>query len=94
MSDSGHGQLATIDTAGAEGAPVRTVMHFEPTTPIDSGFLLLSAEAPLVRTVDTLISVCLSCLIDDHPEAGRGMDLARRAGRADHDGGEWIPGTL
>ena len=38
--------------------------------------------------------VCVSCLIDDHPEIGRGLGLAREHGVADLDetgarGGRW-----
>ena len=35
--------------------------------------------------------VCLGCLIDDHPELGRGLGLAREYGVADlDDDGEWV----
>jgi hypothetical protein len=35
--------------------------------------------------------MCLGCLIDDHPEIGRGLDLAREYGVADLDGdGGWV----
>ena len=39
--------------------------------------------------------VCLHCLIEDHPEIGRGLDIAREYGVADlDDGGEWVVGDL
>jgi hypothetical protein len=39
--------------------------------------------------------VCLHCLIDDHPEIGRGLDIAREYGVADLDeNGEWGVGDL
>ena len=39
--------------------------------------------------------VCLHCLLDDHPEIGRGLDIAREYGVADLDErGEWIVGDL
>ena len=39
--------------------------------------------------------VCLHCLIDDHPEIGRGLDIAREYGVADlDDEGEWVVGDL
>lgn len=39
--------------------------------------------------------VCLNCLVDDHPELGRGFDLAREHGVADlDDNGEWQVGDV
>ena len=39
--------------------------------------------------------VRLSCLLDDHPEIGRGLDIAREYGVADLDeNGEWVVGDL
>ena len=39
--------------------------------------------------------MCLSCLIDDHPELGGGLEIARRFGVADLDeDGVWIVGDL
>jgi hypothetical protein len=39
--------------------------------------------------------VCLRCLVDDHPELGRGLDIAREHGVADlGENGEWVVGDL
>jgi hypothetical protein len=38
--------------------------------------------------------VCLGCLIDDNPELGRGLDLAREYGVADLADGGWVVGDL
>jgi hypothetical protein len=39
--------------------------------------------------------VCLDCLIDDNPEIGRALDIAREYGVADLDEtGEWVIGDL
>ena len=39
--------------------------------------------------------VCLHCLLDDHPEIGPGLDIAREYGVADPDeDGEWVVGDL
>jgi hypothetical protein len=39
--------------------------------------------------------VCLRCLIDDHPELARGLELARAFGVADlDDNGVWVVGDL
>jgi hypothetical protein len=64
----------------------------------DSGFTVLFDDAPDPDDVagpgDHRISlVHLSCLLDDHPELGGGLDIAREYGVADlDDGGEWIVG--
>ncbi len=36
------------------------------------------------------VTLCLHCLIDSHPEAGRGFDLAREHGVAFLVDGEWF----
>ncbi len=37
----------------------------------------------------------MACLLDDHPELGRGLDIAREYGVADLDElGEWIVGDV
>ena len=39
--------------------------------------------------------MCLHCLLDDKPELGRGMDIAREYGVADlDDKGEWVVGAV
>jgi hypothetical protein len=65
--------------------------------PGDSGFTVLFADAPDPDEVEGMehpgISlVCLHCLIDDHPEIGRGLDIAREYGAADLEDGEWVAG--
>ena len=38
-------------------------------------------------------ALCLACLIDEHPELGSGLDLAREHGEIvwDDDEHEWVP---
>jgi hypothetical protein len=38
--------------------------------------------------------VCLACLIDRHPEAGRGMDAAKHLGAARLVDGVWLEEEL
>ena len=70
----------------------------EPMWPGDSGFTVLFDDAPdpdeIEGTDDSRISVVhLCCLLDDHPELGRGLDIAREYGVADVDeNGEWVVG--
>lgn len=64
--------------------------------PQDSGFTVLFADAPDPADVDehemhpAISFVCLHCLIDQHPEVGRGLDVARENGAADLIDGEWV----
>ena len=67
--------------------------------PGDSGLTVLFSDSPdpdEVRPEDPRITlVCLDCLIDDHPELGSGLDIARRFGVADLDeDGAWIVGDV
>lgn len=70
--------------------------------PTDSGFTVLFSDAPDLEDVELPEGepppgslVCLHCLIDDHPEIGRGLDIAREYGVADlDDNGEWVVGDL
>jgi hypothetical protein len=55
----------------------------------DSGLTILFDDAPDPHDVEPddprITLVHLSCLIDDHPELGRGLDIAREYGV----GGSW-----
>lgn len=71
--------------------------------PGDSGFTVLFDDAPDPEDLpdftdelpDGVTLVCLHCLIQDHPEIGRGLDIAREYGVADlDDDGEWVVGDL
>ena len=69
--------------------------------PGDSGFTVLYADAPDPDELDEqgrhpdVTIVCLGCLVDDHPEIGRGLDLAREYGVADLDkNGAWVVGDV
>ena len=68
--------------------------------PGDSGFTVLFDDAPDPEDVEgpdhpAISLVCLHCLIEDHPEIGRGLDIAREYGVADlDDNGKWVVGDL
>jgi hypothetical protein len=73
---------------------------------IDSGFIVLYDDAPTGEELEETRYedpaddprqrwICLHCLIERHPEIGRGLDIAREHRVADlDDGGEWIVGDL
>jgi hypothetical protein len=79
-------------------APAYSVGHAAPMGAWDSGFTVLFDDAPDPDEVEgphaRISIVCLHCLIDDHPELGRGLDIARDYGVADLDeSGEWVVGS-
>jgi hypothetical protein len=80
--------------------PAFSIGYDERMGPADSGFTVLFDDAPDPDEVEgpddpRLSLVCLSCLVDDHPELGRGLDIAREYGVADLDeSGEWVVGDL
>ena len=66
---------------------------------IDSGLVVLFDDAPEPGDVtdptnDPRIQwICLHCLIDENPELGRGLDVAKEWGAADLEDGEWVGRT-
>lgn len=76
-------------------APVSAIVYREPEADgpaNDSGFTILMADGPkeTLPTEDQLSTRCLACIIEAHPEAGRGLDLAQERGAAELDSnGEW-----
>ena len=78
--------------------PAHSIGREKPMWPGDSGFTVLFDDAPEPDEVhgpeDPRVSlVCLHCLLDDHPEIGRGLDIARQYGVADLDeNDEWVVG--
>lgn len=69
------------------GRPVTRVLYGE------SGFVVLDAEMadedPDRHGVDEFRVVCLDCLLERHPEAGGGMDVAKRTGASRLHEGVW-----
>ena len=81
-----HRRLATVSEKVVEGAQVTRVLHFP-----ESGFVLLDVDAPDDPGDDyELVVICTDCLIEQHPEAGLGMDLAREHGEARLEGEAWV----
>jgi hypothetical protein len=70
-----------------------------PSSPRDSGFTILFDDAPNPDDVtdddDRIQWICVHCLIEDHPEIGRGLNIARQHLVADlDDAGEWTIGDV
>ena len=84
--------------------PAFSIGYDEPMGPGDSGFSVLFSDALDPESLpetnpdelpEGITLVCMNCLLDDHPELGRGLDLAREHGVADLDeNDEWIVGDL
>lgn len=83
-----HRTIAIV--AGSE-PPVVSISWEPPLSPIDSGYcILLSDVEPDSDDEDDSELVCLHCVIDDYPEIGRALELAREHGQVDLDDGVWV----
>jgi hypothetical protein len=83
-----------IDSGARSAAaclPVRAVSYLEPGHDWDSGYARFSG--PPDSDAKTA-PVCLHCLIEEVPEIGRGMDVARRHGEAIRKRGVWTPHVM
>lgn len=79
MSD--HGRLALVVGAKME-APAQSVdwKMPSPVMPADSGFTVVFSDGdgdPHRFDDSNIITVCVHCLIEKHPEIGAAMDAAR-----------------
>lgn len=95
-SDNPAGHGAQVAVLVGHRPPVEAVVyHDERAIQTDSGFTVLLSDAPhaddLTDDDPRLATVCVHCLIERHPEAGRGLDLARRNGEANRnlETGDW-----
>ena len=90
----------TVAMVWGSQPPAFSIGHERPLWPGDSGFTVLFDDAPDPDEVqgpdDPRISlVHLDCLLHEHPELGRGLDIAREYGVADlDDDDEWVVGDL
>jgi hypothetical protein len=73
------------------GTPAHRVLYFRH----EPSYLVLSEdtpEDPAELSASDFRSVCLGCLLDRHPELGRGLDVAREARSSPEVGGaRWVP---
>jgi hypothetical protein len=88
-----HGDLAIVDRFGYDHSQPFTLIEHDPGASGHSGYGVLTDEALELPEIpdERLITVCLHCLINRHPDLGAGLDLARQTGRAIRNGGdgEW-----
>jgi hypothetical protein len=84
--------------------PAFSIGYDEPMGKADSGFTVIFDDAPSPENVAKYANptkvpgirwMCLGCLLEEHPEVGRGLDIARQHRVADlDDNGEWVIGDL
>jgi hypothetical protein len=75
-----NSELAVVERAAWDHGEPITYIDYDNSEP-DAGFICLTHLAPLNpddSDLDRLITVCLHCLINQHPEIGQGLDLARQ----------------
>jgi hypothetical protein len=72
-----------------DGEPIVAVSYLEPIGDWDSGLAAWSSEPNQVRDCEP-VHIC--CFLNEHPEAGEGMDVARAHGEAIRTGNHWVPG--
>jgi hypothetical protein len=103
MMDFKHART-TAYVWGSE-PPAHTIACEKPQGEWDSGFSVLFSDAPDPESLPTpragdtelpegISLMCLHCLIDEYPEIGRGLDMAREHGVVilDDNDEHWIPG--
>lgn len=76
--------------------PAKAVSFLEPIGSWDSGFMVVLEDVPEPEDLsadEPSHALCLACLIDEHPELGSGLDLAREHGQIvwDDNEREWVP---
>jgi hypothetical protein len=79
-------RLSTISEGVDKGLPI-TRIYGE-----NGSFVLLDENCPLDANDYTgeLVVVCLSCLLDQHPDVGHALDLANAYGSAHLADDEWV----
>jgi hypothetical protein len=90
-----HSQKAAI-VLGSQ-PPIVGISWLEPEDDWDSGYMVIYSDVAdleddaLERELeDSAGLICMHCLVNEYPEAGRGLDLARRHGGAELDGETWV----
>jgi hypothetical protein len=93
------GHARTVAWVWGSEPPAFSIGHENPMWPGGSGFTVLFVDEP--EELDehgqhpAVSLMCMHCLLDEHPEVGRGLDIARGHGVADLDeDGEWVVGDL
>ena len=101
MTRSGH-QRSWVMVWGSEPSAV-SIGYERSAFAGDSGFTVIFDDAPAPEDVPednplahpSVSRWCLHCLLEEHPEIARGLDIAHEYGIADlDDSDEWVVGDL
>jgi hypothetical protein len=87
-----HGRAVIV---WGERWPAKAISFLEPEGRWETGHLVVLEDVPEPEGLsgdEPSCLVCVDCLLDEHPELGRGFDLARVHGQVvwDGDGGGWV----
>jgi hypothetical protein len=91
VSRCGSGFALVHDSVWTQGVPAGVVHDYDADPELGPALtLVLDRERDDDETpMEEYASVCLHCLIDEHPELGRAIDLAKETGSAYRVDGEW-----
>ena len=85
MVNCGTAFAVVHDSVWSQGIPATVVHDY-----VHEFTLILDRERDDDETpMEEYAFVCLHCLIDEHPELGRAIDLAKRTGSAYRINGSW-----
>jgi hypothetical protein len=85
MVNCGTEYAVVHDSVWNQGIPAGAVHDY----PYEFTLVLDQERDDDETPMEDYVSVCLHCLIDEHPELGRPIDLARRTGSASRIDGSW-----
>jgi len=76
--------------------PAKAISYLEPEDRWETGHMVVLQDVPEPEKLsgdEPSCLVCVDCLLDEHPELGRGLDLAREHGEIawDREREGWVP---
>ena len=77
-----------VDQGVIDGQPILAVSYLEPEHDWDSGYAVFSQPPD---SSDRGEFIHLDCFLDQHPEIGKGLEVAREHGEAIYAGTSWVP---
>jgi hypothetical protein len=80
--------MILVEEGILKGEPIVAISYLKPIGDWDSGLAAWSSEPNQTAGKP----VHLGCFLDDHPEAGKGLELALKHGEATRNDNTWHPG--
>ena len=87
-----HGRTTLAMVFGTEGEPIAVLCDPDGDPPGQRWFTVVLSDSPGPESKPN-VPVCLDCLLDEHPELGRGLDIALEHRGAEWRDGEWVPAS-